>query len=142
MNAPTNLGLPKPPPCRRVLIVDDEELLRKVYVLVLSDGLPQCSLDVAANGAEAVDAFRTARHDLLIMDLKMPVMDGEAAFKEIQKICEAHGWKMPSVIFCTGYDVSDTMRATVKGNPAHCLLMKPIRSALLLQEVGSRLPAV
>ena len=130
----------QPPSGRRVLIADDEERLRKMYVLVLSDGIPSCSFDVAANGAEAVAAFRTGHHAVVVMDVRMPVMDGEAAFKEIQKVCEAENLKMPSVIFCTGYDLSDTIQRIVEKNPAHCLMMKPVRSTPLVQAIESRLP--
>ena len=88
-------------PCtpRRVLIVDDEKGIRDVFLAVVSYGLPDCRVDLAVNGAEAVENFRTAHQDVLVMDLNMPVMNGLDAFAEIRKICDEEKWAMPAVVF-------------------------------------------
>lgn len=61
---------------KRVLIVDDE----KSFLLSLRDGLQSCRRDfqvlTAENGREAVAVLRTVSVDLLVTDLKLPVMDG------------------------------------------------------------------
>lgn len=128
-------------PCaaRRILIVDDEKTIRDLFLQLMSYSLPQCRIDVAINGAEAVEAFRQVRHCVLLMDLKMPVMDGEKAFLEIQKLCEAENWAMPSVVFCTGYDPSDRLRSIIAGNPAHCVLRKPVTNEQLMDAIRARL---
>ncbi len=130
----------QPPVHRRVLVVDDEKDIRDVFLQVISYGLPNCRVDLAVNGAEAVEAFRSIDYSVLVMDLKMPVMDGERAFQEIQKICLAENRHMPSIIFCTGYDVSGRIHEMVSRNPAHCLLKKPISGDQLLRHLESRLP--
>lgn len=129
-------------PCsgRRILIADDERSIRDIFLQVLSYGLPNCRVDVAVNGAEAIEAFRQARHSVIIMDIKMPVMDGEQAFGEIAKLCEAENWTMPSVIFCTGFDPSDRIQRIIDNKPAHCLLMKPVTNQQLLDAIRARLP--
>lgn len=128
-------------PCNknRILIVDDEKLIRQVFEQVLSYGLPNCRLDLAVNGAEAVEYFRTAHQGIVLMDLRMPVMDGETAFTEIQKICQAENWDMPSVVFCTGYNPSDKIRKAVANNRAHYLLLKPVSTDILLEVLKSKL---
>ena len=138
----TDGGAKLPRSGRRILIVDDEKLIREVFLRVVSSGLPDCRIDVAVNGAEAVESFRTARQSVLVMDVKMPVMDGETAFNEIQKLCESENWEMPSVIFCTGYDLSGVVRDMVENSAKHCLLMKPIRNWQLIKEIQARLPSL
>ena len=124
----------------RVLIVDDDKTIRELFLQVVSYGLPNCRVDLAVNGAEAVEEFRQARHSVLVMDLKMPVMDGEQAFAEIVKLCKAESWTMPSVIFCSGYVPSDRISIIIEDSPAHCLLLKPITAGQLLDAIKVRLP--
>ena len=77
----------------------------------------------------------------MVMDVKMPVMDGVTAFYEIQKVCEAENWKMPAVIFCTGYAPTGRVQRIVDSSATHCLLMKPVKESLLVNEIAARLPA-
>lgn len=125
---------------RRILVVDDERFIRDVFLKVISMELPNCRIDLAVNGAEGVDFFRNARPSVIVMDMKMPVMDGEEAFDEICKICDAENWELPAVIFCTGYLPSSRIQALVDENPLHCLLMKPIKNSQLVDALAARLP--
>ncbi len=139
MNTPDERNLI---PCgkQRLLIVDDESAIRSVFSKVLAYGFPGFIIDLAVNGAEAVDAFHRAHHGLLLMDLNMPVMDGEQAFYKIQDLCEKEGWEMPSVVFCTGYNPSENVRKIVATSRSHCLLTKPVSGNVLLQALKSHLP--
>ncbi len=125
---------------RRILVADDEKSIRDLFFQVMSYGLSDCRVDVVVDGREAVDAFRQGRHSVLIIDLMMPGMDGEQAFNEIEKLCKAENWDMPSVIFCTGFDPSNRIQDIIKHKPAHCLLMKPVRNEQLLEAIKTRLP--
>jgi len=58
----------------RVLLADDTDVNRLVGVALLKR--LGCLVDVVANGAEAVDAVRRTRYDVVLMDCLMPVMDG------------------------------------------------------------------
>lgn len=128
-------------PCtpRRVLIVDDEKGIRDVFLAVVSYGLPDCRVDLAVNGAEAVENFRTAHQDVLVMDLNMPVMNGLDAFAEIRKICDEEKWAMPAVVFCTGFDPPNALNAILQSDGRHRLLRKPVTNELLIQTIGERL---
>ncbi|MBT2449752.1 response regulator transcription factor [Streptomyces sp. ISL-43] len=67
----------------RVLIVDDQPLVRRGLSLILS---PDPALEVvgeAENGAQAVTLARELRPDVVVMDIRMPVMDGVAATGEL-----------------------------------------------------------
>lgn len=128
-------------PCdrSRILIVDDEETVRRTFRLVLSHEFPDCIIDLAVNGTEAASKFSSAHYGTLLMDLRMPGMDGYTSFCEIQRICHAKNWEMPSVIFCTGYDPPNGVQDLVAENPAHCLLHKPISREDILDALKGRL---
>lgn len=70
-----------------VLIVDDEAELRKSLAAVLSSQLPDLSFSIseACNGKQALDAIDSASFDLVLMDVRMPEMDGLEALEEIKK---------------------------------------------------------
>lgn len=128
-------------PCdrSRVLVVDDEDLIIRLFKTILTSELPGVSVDVAGNGAEALDSFRQNRHAVLLMDLHMPVMDGQVAFREIEKLCAANRWEMPSVVFCTGFAPPDSISRVVSGNSLHCLLSKPVPSSVMVDSIRRRL---
>ena len=67
----------------RILIADDQHLVRSGFRMILEseDGLEVVA--EAANGQEAVAAARRLRPDVALLDLRMPVMDGIAATREI-----------------------------------------------------------
>jgi DNA-binding NarL/FixJ family response regulator len=67
----------------RVVLVDDDDLMRAGLKAVLSsdDGIEV--VDEAANGREAIASVRSHRPDLVLMDVRMPDLDGVAATREI-----------------------------------------------------------
>ncbi|MBN2301242.1 MAG: response regulator [Lentisphaerae bacterium] len=128
-------------PCSkgRLLIVDDEPGIRNVFGHILSNGLPNCLIELAVNGAEAVAAFSAVHHALILMDLHMPVMDGETAFYKIRDFCAEQKWEMPAVVFCTGYDPSLNLRKIVSSSESHYLLRKPVANDVLIEILRARL---
>ncbi|CDF20277.1 putative uncharacterized protein [Clostridium sp. CAG:609] len=68
----------------RVLVVDDEKLIRDVIKEYLL--LENIKVDEAENGLQAVDEVKHNDYDIIIMDIMMPKMDGYTACREIKKI--------------------------------------------------------
>ena len=81
-----------------ILIVDDEPLAREGMVLLLKDEPGVTAVAEARNGAEAVEAIRARRPELVMLDVQMPEMDG---FGVLRAVGAEH---MPAVIFVTAHD--------------------------------------
>lgn len=68
----------------KILIVDDAEFLRvRISKMLSGDGFEVIE---AENGVKAVETFRAAKPDVVLMDITMPEMDGLTALKEIRAI--------------------------------------------------------
>jgi two-component system cell cycle response regulator len=80
----------------KVLVVDDEELMRNLIVTMLSEKGHRCV--TASNGLEALDKIKEAKFDALITDIVMPEMDGIALTKELSN----HYQNLP-VMVITGH---------------------------------------
>jgi two-component system, cell cycle sensor histidine kinase and response regulator CckA len=139
--APVSGGPLVPRDKKRLLIVDDEKTIQRLFNMILSPALPGIKIDMASNGAEALDKFSSGHHGTVLMDLHMPVMDGHAAFMRIERLCLDKNWEMPPVVFCTGFAPPDTVMTIVRQNSKHCLLSKPVSGEALTDAVKSRLTA-
>ncbi|MDT7576197.1 MAG: hypothetical protein QOH17_2530, partial [Pseudonocardiales bacterium] len=113
----------------RVVVADDQALVRGAFT-VLVDSAPDLStVGEAADGAEAVEVVARTRPDVVLMDIRMPVLDGLAATREIL----AHNPAV-RVLVLTTFDldsyVYDALRAGASG-----FLLKDARPADLLDAV-------
>jgi len=106
---------------------------------LLQEEIPNLTVDRASNGAEAVASFHIKHHSLIILDISMPVMNGEEAFHELKRICKEKKWEMPAVIFCTGYTPPDSIRQAIAKEHVHCYLPKPVTKNTLINAVKNRL---
>lgn len=101
----------------RVLLVDDQELVRTGFRMVLADEDGIEVVGEAGNGNEALTAAERLRPDVIVMDIRMPVMDGVEATRRITSSdAEAAG---PRVLVLTTFDadehVVDALRAGASG---------------------------
>jgi DNA-binding NarL/FixJ family response regulator len=101
----------------RVLIVDDHALLRTGVANIINQEPGFEVVAEAANGREAIDAFLVHRPDVILMDLRMPEMEGVEAVKRIREI-DPHA----RVVVLTTYDADeDIARALQAGAKAYIL---------------------
>ncbi|MGH7761056.1 MAG: response regulator [Candidatus Dormibacteraceae bacterium] len=101
----------------RVLIVDDQTLVRSGFRLVLEgrDGIDVAG--EASNGEEAVSAVRRMRPDVVLMDVRMPVMDGIEATRRILALGGAC-----RVIVLTTFDLDDYVYGAMAAGASGFLL--------------------
>lgn len=81
---------------KRILVVDDEEGLRLLYKEELED--EGAEVEVAASGEEALEKLEGTEVDLVLLDIKMPGMDGVEVLRRVKE-----KWKDLPVILCTAY---------------------------------------
>ena len=95
----------------RVLLADDDALVRAGLALMLGGSTDVVVVGEATNGREAVDAVRAGGVDVVLMDIRMPVMDGIAATSLV--LAEADP---PKVIVLTTFDADEyVVRALAAG---------------------------
>jgi two-component system NarL family response regulator len=100
-----------------VLVVDDHALVRTGVVKIISHEADLRVIAEASNGAEAVVAFAKHRPDVVLLDLRMPVMEGVEAVRQIREIDPN-----ARVIVLTTYDTDeDITRALKAGAKAYVL---------------------
>ena len=68
----------------RVLLVDDESLVRRILKEILASYQDMELVGEAANGEEAISAVGRLQPDIVVMDIRMPAVDGIAAAREIR----------------------------------------------------------
>ena len=124
---------------KTILIVDDEEPMRKLFSLILQSEYPDVHIEHAGNGREAIASAIALRPKVIIMDCQMPMVDGAQAFDAIRKEFHKRGWSLPSVIFCTGFTLPEALQKIVAEDRHHAYLAKPIQAEILIEEVGLRL---
>jgi DNA-binding NarL/FixJ family response regulator len=86
----------------RVLLVDDDALVRAGLQMILSSADDLQVVGEAENGAQAVEAVAAHRPDVVLMDVRMPVMDGLSAAKAITSRPAA-----PAVVMLTTFDLDE-----------------------------------
>jgi signal transduction histidine kinase/ActR/RegA family two-component response regulator len=116
----------------RVLVADDHPTNRRVVELLLGDVAEVVSV---ADGREAVEAFRTASFDLILMDIQMPVLDGFSAVREIRAL-EAASRRAPTPIMMLSANVAaaDVVASREAGANYHS--GKPLDAAKLFAAIG------
>ena len=101
----------------RVLLVDDEELVRSGLRMIL-----QASADIeivgeASNGAEAIEQVRRRRVDVVLMDIRMPTMDGLTATRQI-----AASPDPPKIIVLTTFELDEYVHTALENGAVGFLL--------------------
>jgi DNA-binding NarL/FixJ family response regulator len=115
----------------RVLIADDQELVRTGFRMILTAAGDIEVVGEAANGQDAVVEARASSPDVVLMDVRMPVLDGIAATREIIR---RSGADAPRIVILTTFDldqyVYDALRAGASG-----FLIKDLPAAQLVAGV-------
>jgi CheY-like chemotaxis protein len=120
---------------RRVLVVEDNELNREIAQELLEEAGFQ--VETAGDGAEAVEMVRASQpgyYALILMDLRMPVMDGHAAARAIRALENPGLAGVPIVALSANTFDEDRKQSAESGMNAH--LAKPLDVDRLLEVIS------
>jgi DNA-binding NarL/FixJ family response regulator len=133
----------------KVLLADDQELVRAGFKVLLDTEDDISVVGEAADGAQAVEVARAARPDVVLMDIRMPVLDGLQATREL---AATRGLERVRVLILTTYDtdayVFEALQAGASGfllkdsGPAellHAIRVVAAGEALLAPRITRRL---
>ena len=114
----------------RILVVDDEEMIRELVRATLS-GDPRFELREAPNGEVAIDVVAEWQPDLVILDVRMPGIDGVETCRQLR---ERHGPNRPVIVMLTALgQESDIERYHEAGASGY--FIKPFSPRALLEHV-------
>lgn len=112
-----------------VLVVDDEEVVRRSYQRVLAS--EHCHVQAVGDGDEALKAMEARPYDIVLLDLRMPGMDGMVVLETIKR-----RWPEGEVIVITGYPSVDTAKEAIRLG-AFDYLAKPLAPGEVIEAANS-----
>jgi DNA-binding NarL/FixJ family response regulator len=110
----------------RVVLADDQALVRTGLRTILEDAGGFDVVGEASNGLEAVDAAAQLRPDVVLMDVRMPRLDGIAATKRIRATPDA-----PRVLVLTTFDLDEYVYAGLRAGASGFLLKDTLAPDLI-----------
>jgi DNA-binding NarL/FixJ family response regulator len=113
-------------PPHRILVVDDDPVVRQVYRTFFSSSSEFVVCGEGRHGAEGVDAYATLQPDLVLMDLRMPVLSGIEATRQI-----CRRWPGACVVAMTTFGTSEYVVAALRAG-ASGYLLKDVGGVALL----------
>jgi DNA-binding NarL/FixJ family response regulator len=116
-DAPGGLAAQAPPATIRIVLVDDQELVRTGFRMVLDAQPDMTVVGEAADGRQAVEFARHHDADVMVMDARMPRMDGVAATRQIRQAGDR-----PRVLMLTTFDLDEYAFAALKAGASGFLL--------------------
>ncbi|MER7859404.1 response regulator [Amycolatopsis japonica] len=110
----------------RVLLVDDQALVRAGFRMVIESQADLTVVGEAGDGLAAVDHTRRLNPDLVLMDVRMPVLDGIEATRRVLALPDA-----PKVLMLTTYDLDEHALAAIRAGASGFLLKDATPEELL-----------
>jgi DNA-binding NarL/FixJ family response regulator len=132
MTAPTPEGGTAGGSFTRCIIADDQALVREGFAAVLAAQPGMAVVGQAADGADAVRQVRHLQPDVILMDVRMPVMDGLEATRQI--LGPAPGRHRTRVLMLTTFDLDDYVYEALRAG-ASGFLLKDATAAELVRAV-------
>jgi CheY-like chemotaxis protein len=124
----------QPARAAHILVVDDNATNRMVVEALCE--MFDCSTESVVDGVEAVEAAKGGRYDVILMDIKMPRMDGVTAAREIRKLPAPAGL-VPIIALTANADADEVTRYLAAG--MRCVVEKPIKPERLLEALDMAL---
>lgn len=118
----------------RVAIVDDQALFRSGLAMLISSQPDLELVGEAGDGEQAVEFAEAVRPDIMLMDLRMPTMDGVRATSKIVAASEAVGTEIPRIVVLTTFRHDDAVVAALHAG-ASGFILKDATSDFVLEAI-------
>lgn len=105
----------------RVMLVDDQQMVRVGFRMILEAESDLTVVGEAANGAEAIEVYERAAPDVILMDVRMPKMDGIDACQAITEMAAAERTHA-RVMMLTTFDLNDYVHAALRAGASGFML--------------------
>src|SRR5438105_6245483 len=109
----------------RVVVADDQALVRVGFCGIIAATPGFTVVGEAGNGEEAVEAARRTKPDVILMDVRMPVMDGIEATRRITESTDVRA------LILTTFDLDEYVFAALRAGASGFLLKDPLPAGLL-----------
>jgi DNA-binding NarL/FixJ family response regulator len=106
----------------KVALVDDQALFRTGIRMLVSSQPDLKFVGEAANGVDGIALAASARPDVILMDIRMPVMDGIQSTEAILRAADARGGARPRIIVLTTFDLDEAATRAIRGGASGFLL--------------------
>jgi DNA-binding NarL/FixJ family response regulator len=104
----------------RVILVDDQQLVRAGFALVIDSQPDMRVVGQAGDGAQALRLVATEPADIVLMDVRMPTMDGLAATERMASLTPAG--PLPKIVMLTTFDLDEYLLQAIKAGASGFLL--------------------
>jgi DNA-binding NarL/FixJ family response regulator len=105
-----------------VALVDDQALFRTGIRMLIGSQPDLRFVGEAANGVEGIALAAATRPNVILMDIRMPVLDGIQATEEILRAADARGVARPRIIVLTTFDLDEAATRAIRGGASGFLL--------------------
>jgi CheY-like chemotaxis protein len=123
---------------RSILLAEDHPVNQRVIAMILEPH--GFALTIAQNGAEAVEMWKNAHFDLVLMDMQMPIMDGLSATKQIREIERSDGLRRTPIAMVSANAMKEHITQSFwAGCDFH--IAKPVTPETLLKGIDATLEA-
>nr|MDA3778807.1 response regulator [Bacteroidales bacterium] len=118
-----------------ILLVEDNLINQKIVLLSLKKSAN--NIDIANNGKEALDKFGSAKYDIILMDIQMPIMNGIVTTKKIRNIEKSTNTHTPIIAITANALLGDKEECLAAGMDDY--LSKPFQIETLIDKMKKQL---
>ncbi len=118
---------------KRILVVEDNDQLRRMYETMFRTSIPDVIVDSAENGREALTFLETHTCNLVITDLNMPGVSGRDLYLHLEEKCANSAETLPPFIFCSGVQEALDVVTEFCDTSRNRMLLKPFSTTDILQ---------
>ena len=126
---------------KRILLVDDEPDIIGILKVGLEDN--GFKVDAFTDPQEALSSFKASAYDLLLLDVRMPKMNGFELYEQIKKIDNNNNNNKAKVCYITAYEINyEKIREEFPSLEVSCFIKKPIEIQDLVRRINAELEEV